>query len=792
MRVLDRKLRRDLAQTKGMLAAIIAIIAVGVGCLVGFYGTFYNLENARTSYYSRCRMADFWMELKKAPVLDAAPLADIPGVSEIRTRIKFPVIVDLPGVDKPVSGEVLSLPEDKEKVINGIVLLRGTYFTRERRDEVIVSERFSKVRNINPGDFIHLVMNGRKKKLFVVGSAVSSEYMYMTPPGSIVPEPANFGIFWIKREYAEDVFGYHGACNSVVGMLTPEARRDPRLPLEEMARRLDSFGVFTKTALKNQRSNLTLGAEMAGLQTQAMILPMIFLGVAMLVLNVVMLRMAEQQRVIIGTLKALGVSNKSIFFHFLKYGLVVGLCGGILGCGLGALIAEGMTSLYRTIFSFPKLDSDFYPVTMLVAIVIAVFFAGLGTLRGVKRVVTLNPAEAMRPSPPPVGGSIMLERWKLFWRQLDFRWQMVFRGIFRNKGRSIVGVIAAALGGAMVVLALGLADSLNYMVTFQFDKVMLSDFIMNFRDDIDGGAINEAQLLPGITYVEPQLSVACTFINGNHRKKGVITGINCNAKLTRPCNIDGMPARIPQTGLLMTKRLADFLGVKPGDEVTFVPVKGIRRPHKVVVADTVESTFGLPVYANFQFLNDLIGQTSALNCLHMKGRPGKGQLDSIFRQVKRYPKMTSFNVVAEQKAQMVNDFIKKMKSMTIVMVIFAAVIFFGSILNSGLISIAERQREIATFRVLGYRPAEIGAIFLREAMLINMLGAFIGLPLGYWMLYGMCLQFRNDMYCTPCIIQPLSWVYSIILAFSFIVVSYLIIQRAINKLNWSDALKMKE
>ena len=792
MSVLDRKLRRDLAQTKGMLAAIIAIIAVGVGCLVGSFGTFFNLQNARASYYSRCRMADFWLDLKKAPVLDVAPLSNIHGVSEIRTRIKFPVIVDLPGVDKPVSGEVLSLPAGREKVVNGIVLLRGTYFTRERRDEVIVSERFSRVRNINPGDFIHLVMNGQKKKLFVVGSAVSSEYMYMTPPGSIVPEPANYGVFWIKREYAEDVFGYHGACNSVVGMLTPEARLDPRLPLEEMARRLDSFGVFTKTALKDQRSNLTLGAEMGGLRTQAMVLPVVFLSVAVLVLNVVMLRMAEQQRVIIGTLKALGISNKAIFFHFLKYGLVVGVCGGVCGCVLGALIAEGMTAMYRTIFSFPKLDSDFYPLTMFIAIMIAVVFAALGTFRGVKRVVKLNPAEAMRPSPPPAGGSILLERWKLFWKRLDFRWQMVFRGIFRNKGRSIIGVIAASLGGAMVVLALGLADSLDYMVTFQFDKVMLSDFIMNFRDDLDGGAINEALLLPGISYVEPQLAVACTFINGNHRKKGVITGITHNAKLTRPCNIAGVPARVPQSGLLMTKRLAVFLGVKPGDEVTFVPVKGVRQPHKVVIADTVESTFGLPVYADFNFLNAMIGQSDALTCLHMKGRPGPDRLNQIFRRVKQYPKLTSFNVVAEQKTQMIEDFITKMKSMTYVMIMFAAVIFFGSILNSGLISIAERQREIATFRVLGYRPSEIGAIFLREAMLINMLGAFIGLPLGYWMLYGMCLQFRNDMYSTPCIMQPLSWVYAIVLAFSFIVISYLIIQRTINKLNWGDALKMKE
>ena len=113
MKVLNQKLERDLLRTWGMLLAIVAIIAVGTGSFVGMLGTYYNLDRAKTHYYSQCRMADFWINLKKAPVSDARRLCKINGVSEIRERIVFPVIVDLEGVEKPISGQVSFLPARK-------------------------------------------------------------------------------------------------------------------------------------------------------------------------------------------------------------------------------------------------------------------------------------------------------------------------------------------------------------------------------------------------------------------------------------------------------------------------------------------------------------------------------------------------------------------------------------------------------------------------------------------------------------------------------------------------------
>ncbi|NOZ20519.1 MAG: FtsX-like permease family protein [Planctomycetes bacterium] len=792
MTVLNRKLRRELVQSKGMLAAIVAITAVGTGCFVGMLSTYNNLQAARADYYSRCRMADFWIDLKKAPLADVERLIEVEGVSEIRPRISFPVIVDLDDVDKPISGQVISLPADPAPVLNGIVLERGSYFTAERRNEVIVTEKFARMRRLRPGTFMHLIINGQRKRLFVVGTAITSEYMYMTPPGSIAPAPADYGVFYIKREYAEEVFDFHGACNSVVGLLQPSVRDHPMPVLKVMSQRLDSYGVFTSTPRSQQMSNLALSSELGGLRVMAVMLPVIFLGVAALVLNVLMTRMAEQQRTIVGTLKALGYSNARIFAHFVQFGLVVGVLGGMCGCGLGHWISGRMVILYRQFFEFPRLANEIYPGIMGLAILISVVFSVVGTLRGVREVARLNPAEAMHPRPPATGGKILLERWRGLWTRLDFRWQTVLRSLFRNKVRSLIGLFAAAMGAALVLVAFGNTDSLNDMVVFQFDKVLLSDYDLTLKDEADAGALAEAKRLPGVVHAEPVLNVACTFYRGNHSKKGTLTGIVPNARLTIPRDAAGRPVRVPPVGLLMVQRMADQLRVKEGDLVRFVPIKGLRRAHDVPVAKIINSTFGLSVYADYGYLNRLVGEVSAISKLQLKTRQTRGEKRAFLREIKRYPSLESVAIIPEQRESMMSDFVAKMKGISVVMILFAAVIFFGSILNSSLIALAERRREIATFRVLGYQPMQVGEIFLRENMLVNIAGALLGLPLGYGILYIMSRQYANDMFSMPCVINPISWLWTVVLAVAFVIAAHLIVQRCINRLNWPEALAMKE
>jgi len=197
---LDRKLWRDFGRSWKTLMAVASIIAFGIGCYTGMLGTSRNLERARDDYYVTTRFADFWIDLKKAPEADALRCADIPGIAEVRALIRHEVICDLDGVDAPVGGLMVSMPEDPQSVINNIVMKSGSYFTPSRRNEVIVGEQFASVRGLSVGDHISVIMDGRREELVIVGTAISAEFVYFTSPGSLVDEPGTYGLFFVNRD----------------------------------------------------------------------------------------------------------------------------------------------------------------------------------------------------------------------------------------------------------------------------------------------------------------------------------------------------------------------------------------------------------------------------------------------------------------------------------------------------------------------------------------------------------------------------------------------------------------
>ncbi len=792
MKVLNRKLCRDLYAVKGLLIAIVAIITIGISGFVMYLSLYYNLETARRSYYARCRMADFWVDIEKIPTLELRRLREIPGISEFRSRINFNVSVDLPEVDRPLSGQVISLPEEPTPIINNIVIRSGGYFSDLRSEEVIVNDAFAKSRGIEPGDTIHLLLNNRRQELFVVGTALSSEFVYTMSQGGLLPDTENYGIFYVKRSFAEEVFDFQGATNQIVGLLAPEARARPRRVLDQIETLLEPYGKPTATPLSKQSSNQIVVDQIQKIKVEATIMPTIFLVVAILILNVLMMRIAEQQRTIVGTLKALGVGQATIMRHYLNFGAVIGLIGGVLGVGLGYWFAGAVTDMQRQFFEFPRLVNRPYPYILGVGLLLSVLFAVLGTLRGVRTVMRLKPAEAMRPKPPVVAHRTLLERWRFFWTKLNFRWRMVIRNIFRQRVRTATGLFAATTGAAMILVTMHMLDSFNEIISFQFNKMLLSDYEIALKSEQDYSVYLDAKRLPGVDHVEPVFNLACTFQNGLYRKKGGITGILPHARLTVPRNAQGSAVPIPEAGIMLSRQLAEMLDVKTGDILTVVPLKGETSPLRVPVTRIYESLMGVSAYADIDYLNRLVGEEESVTSLQLKVRPGEEATRALYRELKTFPALQGISSAREQKVALENQIMGAMLAIIVIMVLFAGLVFCGSILTSSLISLAERQQEIATLRVLGYSALDVGGIFLRESVVVNFLGVLIGLPTGYWLSYWIDHASSTEIIRMPFIIAPHSWAVTIVLGVVFALLAHYPVQRTINKMDWLGALNAKE
>jgi len=790
--VLDRKLLRELRGAGLLLAAIASILAIGVAMYVALGTAHRNLSHAQQRYYARCRMADFWIEVKKVPLTELEPLARLPGVVEIQPRLQSLVTIDMEHVEQPLNGLVLSLPDQRTKVINDIVLKRGSYFTLARQNEAIVNEAFARRHGLRPGQALHVILNNRRQELVIVGTAVSSEFTYLVGPGSIVPDPDHFGVCYIKQSFAEEVLDFQGSANQVLGRLAPAARARPQEVLRRAELLLEEYGVFSATPLAEQSSHRFLANEIQGLEAFGVINPAIFLAVAVMVLNVLISRLVDQQRVVVGTFKALGYTDGELFWHFAKFGLAVGTAGGLAGCVLGHLLAEAMTALYRLFFEFPTLHNEFYGRAHLIGLLLGIACGVMGTTYGARHAVRLQPAEAMRPRAPQRGGAIALERVRWLWRRLSFGWRMTIRNVVRQRLRSAAGIFAAAMGSCLAMNALLLARASEYMVHFQLERVQRSDLDLVFRDAQGLEAWDEARRLPGVDHAEPVFDLACTLRHGHRSHKGGIQGLAAGAWLTMPRDASGQRVRLPPWGLVLARRLAEKLDVQRGGWVIVEPTQGLRRPVRAPVVEITDSYLGMAAYADLTYLNRLVGEELSITGVQLSVTPEWGLRRQLYRELKQLPAVQAVAARADMIRTVRDTLVKNQRVFIGLLVLFSGVIFFGSVLNSSLVSLAEREREVATLLVVGYTPWQVGGLFLRESMLTNLTGTVLGLPLGYLLSVGITIAYDTEMFRIPVVDPTAIGLVTLCLGMAFGLLAHACVQWSIFKLDWLEALKTKE
>jgi putative ABC transport system permease protein len=789
---LDRKLWRDLLHARGLLAAIVVIIAVGAMCYVMLSSAYQNLTQSKADYYRRCAMADFRISMKKAPTAEAESLAQVPGVSRLTPRITFDVTVDLADEPKPLAGRVISMPDSHEPVINDVIMVSGGYFTDQHEAEVIVIDSFARARGLEPGDTVRLILNNRKKELLIVGTAISSEFVYIFQPGGLAPEKETYGVFYIKETFAEDVFDFDGACNELLGRLDPSVRDQPRAVLDRIEDRLDPFGVSAATPRELDTSHRAITDEINGLRVMSSMMPVIFLSIAALVLNILMSRLAEQQRVVVGTLKAIGYSRREVTVHFLKFGACVGLIGGVVGALGGYLAAGGLTRLYRTLYEFPRLVNEPFFSTLAIGVGISVAFALLGSLRGLRAIGRLGPAEAMRPAAPEVGGAIALERIPALWRRLSFRDQMTVRRVWRHRMRTAVGIFAAAMGAGLLLSSFYSIDAMLLLLDFQFNKVLRSDYDVTFEGHRDFGALHEAERWPGVDRAEPVFMLPCRLVRGHHEKRIGITGLIEGARLTVPHDGDGRPVRPPEQGLLLTRKLAEILHVQPGDEVELIPTRGVKTRRRVPVTNIVEAYLGMSAYADYDYLCSLMGEEPIVSMVQLSLSSSPEDRAAFYRTVKELPGVQTVSANDDRRENLEELLLGTLKYSIGTLIAFSGLIYGASVLTASLIALSERRRETATLRAMGYTSREVGSVFLRESLIVNIAGAIVGLPLGLALVYAMVEGYDTEFYRLPLILTWHSIAITMVLAIVFTVGSHVIVQRMISRMAWLEALNVKE
>ncbi len=350
---LNRKLARDLLSMKGQALAIAMVVAAGVAMYVMYLSNFTSLRETRDSYYERQRFADVFASLKRAPLRVGAEIAAIPGVSTLETRVVASVTLDMEQLEEPASARLVSIPPDRRPRVNDLFLRRGRWIERGRPDEVIASEGFVLAHGLAPGDRVPAVINGRLRRLTIVGVALSPEFVYTIPPGDLVPDDRRYAIFWMDQQALAAAFDMEGGFNDVALVLSADAS------VQEVITRIDHilepYGGLGAIPRALQLSHWTVENELSQLQTFGFMLPLIFLMVAAFILNVALTRALALQRPQIAALKALGYNNTSIGWHYLKWAFAIGVGGVVIGITGGASLGTMLIDMYNVFFRFPEL-----------------------------------------------------------------------------------------------------------------------------------------------------------------------------------------------------------------------------------------------------------------------------------------------------------------------------------------------------------------------------------------------------------------------------------------------------
>jgi putative ABC transport system permease protein len=284
--------------------------------------------------------------------------------------------------------------------------------------------------------------------------------------------------------------------------------------------------------------------------------------------------------------------------------------------------------------------------------------------------------------------------------------------------------------------------------------------------------------------------------------------------LTVPRELTGQRLRVPSAGLLMSRKMASILHAKQGDWVTMTPTKGRRESRRVQVVAISDAYIGLSVYTQLEFLSELIGEEYALTGAQLRidckqpteplnvrslwfpPPPLEDRLERrrrvLYRELKELPSLQIVVARSDTIANVRDTLIKNQQVFIAILVLFAGIIFFGSVLNSSLVSLAERQREVATLRVLGYTPWQVGGLFARESMLTTLLGTLCGMPLGYYLNVGITIAYDTEMFRIPVVDPRMPFLYTLILGLVFGGLAQAFVQRSIFRQDWLEALKTKE
>lgn len=787
-RALDLKLLRELWRLKGQILTIALVIASGITSFIALRGTYASLAASCDGYYDRYRFAHVFARVKRAPESLARRIESISGVAALQTRVAEEVSLPLAGMDRPAYGRLLSLPATGEPATNALELTLGRLPERGRDDEVAVLKAFADAHQLQLGARLPSVINGKLRQLKVVGVVLSPEFIYAIRPGALVDDPTRYAVLWMQRSVLAEAFQLDGSFNDVSLLLAPGASQ--AAVEAELERLLAPYGCDSVHGRREQVSARILSGELGQLAILSGMIPLIFLGVAAFLVNLVLGRLIRLQRHELATLKALGYANAAIRSHYLSIVLVVMVPGLTLGLLGGVALGRFIMAAYSVVFRLPGLSFRLDPGLIMVAFAVSAGSAAAGALLAVRAAVRLPPAEAMRPPAPARYRRRAWERLGLS-TILGPTAMMVLREALRRPLRTTLSSLGIAGAVALLILGRFGMDSISYYFETVFRREHRQDLSVVFTRPIAPRAAGELLRFPGVLAAEGVRAVPVRASFEQRRRDVVLLGLPDRASLQRLMTRRGRAQPLPEQGVVITKTLAEVLGLQLGQRIDLEVREGERHRVHPLVTGLLDESSGMQVYATRQLVAQLSGDVGAVSSVLL--RVEAERLEDVERRLRRSPQILDISDTRSEMERLREMNASFIDIWTIVSIALSASVIFGVNYNNARIALAARSRDLASLRVLGYSRREVGRVLLGSLALEVGLAIPLGLVLGrIWAEQFMNMSLDPETFRFATTVSARTYLMAAGVALGSALASALWVRRSLNDLDLIAVLKTRE
>lgn len=565
--------------------------------------------------------------------------------------------------------------------------------------------------------------------------------------------------------------------------------------IEDAQKELDELEpqwiVLDRNSFYSYRDYQSCADRMDGI---ASVFPVFFFLVAALVCMTTMTRMVDEQRSTIGTLKALGYAWWQIAMKYILYSLLASILGSILGCAVGMVVFPCIIFYaWNTMYTIDTIKTVWQPGLMLLASGSVTLVILVTTLFSIGRELREVPSQLMRPKAGVAGKQILLEKVPAIWQRIPFLHKVTLRNIFRYKKRFFMTVIGISGCSALLVAGFGINDSISSIVSEQFGAIYQYDAAVTADNDALSDPLKKLEGVTGV-YEEQDLPVTLD-MDGNKAAATlhIIPDGTQGKKLTDFVHLDSLdkePLTVPEEGALVSQKMAEKLGLKPGSKLTLETADDQKL--ETTVADVFSQYVGHQVYVSQKTFDDW----------HVAEQPQDVYLLKTSDQSDDFEEALGGNIMLLDDVRSVSfysklqqnflDMIGSIKMVVVVLVISAAMLAFVVLYNLANVNISERMREIATIKVLGYTEREVDAYVNRESLILAMIGGGTGLILGIW-LHRLIMNLAElDDVMFGRIISPLSYLFAFGLTVLFALLVNFVMRFRLRKVEMVESLKAVE